>query len=187
MGKKTVDDAGDMHIVGNNSARLPYSLDLSTGWKGFDLRVFLQGIGKRDWYPGASNIYFWGVYAQPWTNPTVQNGDHWKSKDEHGYFPAVRAYSAEDNYQQLGIPNKRYMQNGAYMRVKNLTLGYTLPESVLQRIKLRKVRFFFSAENVFEISHIKVKLDPESIGSGNRAQAAYPFQRTYTFGLNVNL
>ncbi|MDF2516794.1 MAG: hypothetical protein K0R59_2090 [Sphingobacterium sp.] len=187
MGKKTVDDAGDMHIVGNNSARLPYSLDLSTGWKGFDLRVFLQGIGKRDWYPGASNIYFWGVYAQPWTNPTVQNGDHWKSKDETGYFPAVRAYSAEDNYQQLGIPNKRYMQNGAYMRVKNLTLGYTLPESVLQRIKLRKVRFFFSAENVFEISHIKVKLDPESIGSGNRAQAAYPFQRTYTFGLNVNL
>ncbi|WP_343562920.1 TonB-dependent receptor [Sphingobacterium sp.] len=187
MGKKTVDDAGDMHIVGNNSARLPYSLDLSTGWKGFDLRVFLQGIGKRDWYPGASNIYFWGVYAQPWTNPTVQNGDHWKSKDEIGYFPAVRAYSAEDNYQQLGIPNKRYMQNGAYMRVKNLTLGYTLPESVLQRIKLRKVRFFFSAENVFEISHIKVKLDPESIGSGNRAQAAYPFQRTYTFGLNVNL
>ncbi|WP_346086176.1 TonB-dependent receptor [Sphingobacterium ginsenosidimutans] len=187
MGKKTVDDAGDMHIVGNNSARLPYSLDLSTGWKGFDLRVFLQGIGKRDWYPGASNIYFWGVYAQPWTNPTVQNGDHWKSKDEPGYFPAVRAYSAEDNYQQLGIPNKRYMQNGAYMRVKNLTLGYTLPESVLQRIKLRKVRFFFSAENVFEISHIKVKLDPESIGSGNRAQAAYPFQRTYTFGLNVNL
>jgi TonB-linked SusC/RagA family outer membrane protein len=187
MGKKTVDDPGDMHIVGNNSARLPYSLDLSTGWKGFDLRVFLQGIGKRDWYPGASNIYFWGVYAQPWTNPTVQNGDHWKSKDEEGYFPAVRAYSAEDNYQQLGIPNKRYMQNGAYMRVKNLTLGYTLPESVLQRIKLRKVRFFFSAENVFEISHIKVKLDPESIGTGNKAQAAYPFQRTYTFGLNVNL
>jgi len=187
MGKKTVDAPGDMHIVGNSMSRLPYSLDLSTGWKGFDLRVFLQGVGKRDWYPGASNIYFWGVYAQPWTNPTVQNGDHWKSKDEEGYFPAVRAYSAEDNYQQLGIPNKRYMQNGAYMRVKNLTLGYTLPESMLQRIKLRKVRFFFSAENVFEISHIKVKLDPESIGTGNKAQAAYPFQRTYTFGLNVNL
>jgi len=187
MGNKTVDNPGDMYIIGNSSARLPYSLDLSTGWKGFDLRVFLQGIGKRDWYPGASNIYFWGVYAQPWTNPTVQNADHWTSDNPNAYFPAIRAYSAEDNYQQLGIPNKRYMQNGAYMRVKNLTLGYTLPESALQRIKLRKVRFFLSAENVFEISHIKVRLDPESIGTGNSAQAAYPFQRTFTFGLNLNL
>ncbi|MGE8241497.1 MAG: hypothetical protein ACN6PD_02230, partial [Sphingobacterium sp.] len=75
---------------------------------------------------------------------------------------------------------------------KNLTLGYTLPASVLQRIKLHKVRFFFSAENVFEISHLKVKLDPESLGglypsSANRVQAAYPFQRTFTFGLNMNL
>ena len=192
MGKKTVDDPGDMHIIGNNSSRLPYSIDLSTGWKGFDFRVFLQGIGKRDWYPGASNIYFWGVNAQPWTNPTVQNADHWTPDNQNAYFPAIRAYSAEDNYQQLGIPNKRYMQNGAYMRVKNLTVGYTLPQSVLQSLKLHKVRFFFSAENVFEISHLKVKLDPESLGgiypsSANKVQAAYPFQRTFTFGLNMNL
>ena len=78
------------------------------------------------------------------------------------------------------------MQNGAYMRVKNVTVGYALPESVLQRLKLSKVRFYFSAENIFEISHLKVKLDPESLGDGNRPQAAYPFQRTYSFGLNLN-
>lgn len=187
MGKKTVEDPGDMHIIGNNASRFPYSADLSVGWKGVDLRVFLQGIGKRDWYPGGSNIYFWGVFAQPWTNPTVQNADYWTPDNPDAYFPAVRAYSAEDNYQQLGIPNKRYLQNGAYMRVKNVTLGYTLPQSVLQRAHLNNVRFFFSAENIFEVSHIKVKLDPESLGNGNRPQAAYPFQRTYTFGLTFNL
>lgn len=185
-GKRTVDDPGDMYIIGNSSSRFPYSADLSAGWKGVDLRVFLQGIGKKDWYPGASNIYFWGVYAQPWTNPTLQNKDHWTPENPDAYFPAVRAYSAEDNYEQLGIPNKRYLQNGAYMRVKNITLGYSLPQSLLHRTKLDKVRLFFSAENVFEISHLKVKLDPESIGPGNRAQAAYPFQRTYTLGLNLN-
>jgi len=187
MGSKTVEDPGDMYIIGNSSSRFPYSADLSAGWKGFDARVFLQGIGKRDWYPGASNIYFWGVFAQPWTNPTVQNADHWTPENPNAYFPAVRAYSAEDNYQQLGIPNKRYMQNGAYMRVKNVTLGYTLPEATVQRWRMHKVRFFFSAENIFEISHIKVKLDPESLAGGNRAQAAYPFQRTYTLGLSLNL
>lgn len=72
------------------------------------------------------------------------------------------------------------------MRVKNVTIGYSLPQSVLQKVRLSRLRFYFSAENIFEISHIKVKLDPESLGSGSWAQAAYPFQRTYTFGLNLN-
>ncbi len=186
MGKKTVDDPGDLHKIGNKMSRYPYGIDLSAGWKGFDLRVFMQGVGKRDWYPGASNVYFWGVYAQPWTNVTTLNLDHWTPENPNAYFPAIRAYSAEDNMQQLGIPNKRYMQNGAYMRIKNLTLGYSLPESIMRRAKLNKLRFYFSAENIFEISHIKVKLDPESLGDGNRPQAAYPFQRTYSFGFNLN-
>lgn len=185
-GTSTVDDPGDLYKIGNSSTRLPYGVDLSGGWKGFDLRLFLQGIGKRDWYPGASNVYFWGVFAQPWTNVTVQNLDHWTPENHNAYFPAVRAYTAEDNMQQLGIPNKRYLQNGAYMRVKNITLGYTLPDGLLRRAKLSKLRFYVSAENIFEISHLKVKLDPESIGVGNRANAAYPFQRTYSFGLNLN-
>lgn len=185
-GKSTVDDPGDLHIVGNNSPRLPYGIDLAGGWKGFDLRVFIQGIGKRDWYPAASNVYFWGIYAQPWTNVTVQNLDHWTPENQNAYFPAVRAYSAEDNMEQLSIPNKRYMQNAAYARVKNVTLGYTLPDVLLKKAKLTKLRFYVSAENIFEISHIKVRLDPESLGTGNRAQAAYPFQRTYSFGLNLN-
>lgn len=185
-GNFTVDNPGDMFIVGNNASRFPYGIDLAGGWKGFDLRVFMQGIGKRDWYPGASNVYFWGVYAQPWTNVTMQNLDHWTPENQNAYFPAVRAYTAEDNMQQLSIPNKRYMQNAAYMRVKNITVGYTLPTALLKRIKLEKLRLYFSAENIFEISHIKVKLDPESLGNGNRAQAAYPFQRTFSFGLNLN-
>ncbi|MFT3948748.1 MAG: SusC/RagA family TonB-linked outer membrane protein [Agriterribacter sp.] len=186
-GDRTVDNPGDMHIVGNKSPRYPYGIDLSAGcWKGVDLRVFMQGIGKRDWYPGNSNIYFWGIYAQPWTNVTTLNMDHWTPENPNAYFPAVRAYTAEDPLSPLAKPNSRYMQNGAYMRVKNVTIGYALPKSVLQRLKLTKVRFYFSAENVFEITHLKVKLDPESLGDGNRPQAAYPFQRTYSFGLNLN-
>lgn len=187
LGDRTVNNPGDMHIVGNKSARYPYGIDLSAGWKGFDLRVFMQGIGKRDWYPGSSNIYFWGIYTQPWTNVTTLNLDHWTPENPNAYFPAVRAYTAEDAMSPLAIPNKKYMQNGAYMRIKNLTVGYSLPEPVLQRLKLTKVRFYFSAENIFEVSHLKVALDPESLGDGNRPQAAYPFQRTYSFGLNMNL
>lgn len=147
----------------------------------YRLTYFPTGVGKRDWYPGAGTIYFWGVYAQPWTNVTQQNLDHWTPDNPNGYFPAVRAYTAEDDMQQLGIPNKRYMQDASYVRVKNVTIGYTLPLKETSKINFNKIRFYFSAENIFEISHLKVKLDPETLG-----QAAYPFQRTYSFGMNLN-
>ncbi len=189
FGNSTVDEPGDLIRVGNNSPRYAYSADLSAAWKGFDARIFLQGIGKRDWYAGASNIYFWGIYAQPWTNVTKQNLDHWSPENPDGYFPATRAYVAEDRMSELTIPNKRYLQNASYMRVKNVTLGYSLPRGLLSRWKVERLRFFFSAENIFEISHMKVKLDPE-VGLADepaqRAGTIYPFQRTYSFGLNFN-
>jgi len=180
FGKNTLTDHGDKIRVGNSAIRYPYSLNLSGGWKNFDVRVFLQGVGKRDYYPEAAQIYFWGIYAQPWTNITVQNLDHWTPERPNAYFPAVRAYSAERANQTLAIPNERYMQNASYMRVKNLTLGYTLPKSWLSKVHLTNVHFYVSGENLFEVSHLKVKLDPEALGRN-----LYPLQRTYSFGLNV--
>ncbi|MDF2191506.1 TonB-dependent receptor [Paraflavitalea sp. CAU 1676] len=181
FGKSTVDDPGDMRKIGNTRARLPYSIDLSGSWKGFDARIFFQGIGKRDWYPGASNIYFWGIYAQPWTNVTKQNLDRWTPDNPNGYFPRIKAYSAEDNMHELGLPNTKYLQDASYLRCKNLTIGYTLPASLLRRAKINRIRFYASAENLFEVSHIKVKLDPEGLNGD-----IYPFQRTYAFGMNLN-
>jgi len=67
------------------------------------------------------------------------------------------------------------------MRVKNITLGYTLPKSWLKRAKIENVHFYVSGENLFEHSNLKVKLDPEGLGG-----SIYPFQRTYSFGLNFN-
>ncbi|WP_316843830.1 TonB-dependent receptor [Pedobacter psychrodurus] len=182
FGNNTLANHGDLQRVGNSSIRYPYSFDLSGGWKNFDIRVFLQGVAKRDWYPPAANIYFWGIYAQPWTNVTVQNLDHWTPENPNAYFPAVRAYTAERANQVLGIPNERYMQDASYLRVKNITLGYSLPKNLLKKIRLSNVHFYVSGENLFEISHLKVKLDPEGL-NGN----IYPFQRTYSFGLNVGL
>ncbi|MEA5258372.1 TonB-dependent receptor [Arcicella aquatica] len=185
-GQKTVNDPGDMYKIGNSRPRYTFGMDMSASWKGFDLRVFMQGVAKRDWYPDASNVYFWGVFAQPWTNVTVQNLDHWTPENPDAYFPAIRAYTAENSGEQLSLPNKKYMQNAAYMRVKNITLGYTLPASLLKKAKIDKVRLFVSTENIFEITYTKVKLDPETLGSGSSANAVYPFQRTYAFGLNLN-
>jgi len=179
-GKNTLADHGDQKIIGNNRARYQYGIDLNAGWKGFDVRVFFQGVGKRDWYPGPSNHYFWGVYAQPWANVQVHNLDHWTPETPDAYFPRVKAYIAEDAT-ELGNPQTKYLQDASYLRLKNLTLGYTLPKTLTNRIKLDKLRLYFSAENIFDVSHIKANLDPEGLDG-----KVYPFQKTFSFGLNLN-
>ncbi|WP_447642734.1 MULTISPECIES: SusC/RagA family TonB-linked outer membrane protein [Chitinophagaceae] len=180
-GSQTLKDHGDQKIIGNSSARLPYSLDFNTDWKGFDLRVFLQGIGKRDWYPTASNIYFWGVYAQPWTNVTKLNMDHWTPENPNAYFPRLKAYIAEDK-SELGYPQTRYLQDASYLRIKNITLGYSVPHNWIKKWKIKNVRFYVSGENMFTITKLKAGLDPEGLDG-----SIYPFQKTYSFGFNVNL
>lgn len=180
-GKNTLEDHGDMNIIGNSNSQYPYSLDLSGQWKGLSLRVFLQGVGKRDWYPGGNHVYFWGIYAQPWTNVTKQNLDHWSPENPNGYFPAVRAYAAEDTGRSLAAANNHYLQDASYMRVKNLTLGYEIPKQWLQRAGLGRLYVYASGENLFEKSNLKVSLDPEGLDG-----QVYPFQRTYSFGLNLS-
>jgi hypothetical protein len=182
FGDKTVSNPGDRKIIGNDQARYPYSFDFSADWKGFDLRAFFQGVGKRDWYPSAGSIYFWGIYAQPWTNVTKQNLDHWTPENPNAYFPRVKSYAAEDTDHDLGAPQTRYLQDASYLRFKNLTLGYTLPQHLIQKLGMGRVRIYFSAENIFTVSQMKVSMDPEGLnGSG-----AYPFQKTYSFGINLN-
>ncbi len=179
-GKNTLDDHGDLRPVGNSSPQYPFSFDLAGEWQGISARVYLQGIAKRDWYPGGGSIYFWGIYAQPWTNVTKQNLDHWTPENPNGYFPAVRAYAAEVSGRSLAATNDHYLQDVSYMRVKNITLGYSLPQTWIKRSGLGKVQFYFSGENLFEKTNLDMPLDPEGFG-GN----LYPFQRTYSFGLNL--
>ena len=180
-GKNTLDDHGDMNIIGNSDKQYPYSLDLSGKWKGISLRMFLQGVGKRDWYPGGSHVYFWGIYAQPWTNVTKQNLDHWSPENPDGYFPAVRAYAAEESGKSLAAANNHYMQDASYLRVKNITVGYEIPKQWLERTGLGRLYFYASGENLFEKSNLKVSLDPEGLDG-----QIYPFQRTYSFGMNLS-
>ncbi|MDR0700362.1 MAG: TonB-dependent receptor [Tannerella sp.] len=188
FGENTVDNPGDRKIIGNSSVRYPYSIELATDWKGFDLRALFQGVGKRDWYPGSASIYFWGIYAQPWTNVTKKNMDHWTEDNPNAYFPRVKAYAAEDENMELAAAQTKYMQDASYLRMKNLTLGYTIPESMLKKLYISSLRFYFSAENLFTISHLDkdIDLDPEIINKYNGFNSGtYPMQRSCSIGANL--
>ncbi|MET4543390.1 TonB-linked SusC/RagA family outer membrane protein [Pedobacter africanus] len=180
-GKNTLDDHGDLIRIGNSNPRYTFGADINLSWKGFDVRSFFMGVGKRDFYPRNNNVYFWSVFAQPWTNPTVQAMDRWSPETPNAYFPRLKSYIAED-VSELGYPQTRYLQNFAYLRLKNLTIGYSLPQSITKKLQVNRLRFYFSGENIFDKSGVKFNLDPEAL-SGN----VYPFQKTYSFGLNVTL
>ncbi|MDR2119892.1 MAG: TonB-dependent receptor [Tannerella sp.] len=181
-GNNTVNDPGDMKIIGNNRERLPYSIDAGAAWKGFDLRLFFQGIGKREAYPNVTHdgLHFWGIYTTPWCNPNTKNADNWTPENTDAYFPRLKSAIAMSG--ELAKTQTKYLQDASYLRLKNVTIGYTIPSQLLQKVKIRNLRVYFSGENLLTFHHIEVKgNDPEKFG-GN---IYYPFQRTFSFGVNI--
>ena len=182
QGAYTLDDHGDLKIIGNSTKRYTYGISASANWNNIDFNIFFQGVGKRDYNP-SGDLYFWGIYAQPWTNITKGNyKDHWTEEKRDAYFPRPKSYVAEQSSKEAGLCQTRYLQNAAFIRLKNLSIGYTIPAKLSNKVKIDKVRVYFSGENLFVISGLYkyYKVDPEGLG-GQR----YPLQRSYSFGLNI--
>lgn len=188
-GQQTLDDPGDLVRIGNSSARFPYSLDLAFNWNGFDLNLFFQGVGKRDFYPGAECAIFWGPYNR-WYNPVWQHleGAYWTEDNRDAYFPRLRAYMANNENNELGVANDKYLQDASYLRLKTLTFGYTIPSKLTKKICIDKARVFFSGQNLMTFTNLYECFDPEAINNinNNGAGFVYPIQRTLTFGLDIN-
>jgi TonB-linked SusC/RagA family outer membrane protein len=182
QGSNTVNDPGDRKIIGNNSYRLPYSIDLGAEWKGFDVRIFLQGIGKRQDYPptGHNGQYFWGQYNTPWAGMLEKNLDNWDKKGDAGYYPRMKPDVA--NSGELAKVQTKYLQDASFLRVKNLTLGYTLPERLTGKWHIDRLRVYLTGENMFTFHHIEVPgNDPERFNN-----VYYPFMKVMSIGVNLN-
>jgi len=182
-GAWTIDDHGDYKIIGNNRARYGFGFNMNADWNGFDLSLFVQGVLKKNYSP-SGDLYFWGIYAQPWTNITYGNYyDRWTEENpsQDAYFPRFKSYVAEGGY-EAALTQTRYLQNATYARLKNLTFGYTLPRKWTDKANIQRLRLFFSGDNLCEITGLYkyYKLDPECLGG-----QMYPLQRSYSFGLNV--
>ena len=189
-GNERVGDSGDWQIIGNSQPRYNYGVNLNASWYGFDFAVFFQGIGKMDWYPGADARAFWGPYARPYMTfiPRDFLKDCWSVENPDAYFPRPRGYVAMNANRPLGVANDRYLQNIGYLRLKNLTFGYTLPEKWTKKIFISKLRVYFTGENLFYWApglHGKY-VDPEMAMTGGNLRL-YPWQKSYTFGIDITL
>lgn len=190
LGANTVDDSGDRRIIGNSQPRYNYGVTLNASWSGFDFSVFFQGIGRRDWYPSQDARLFWFVYMRPYASyiPRDFQNMYWTEDNPNAYFPRARGYVALGTSQdrELSAYNDRYLQNIGYCRLKNLTLGYTLPKKLTDRISIDNVRFYFTGENLEYWSPLKKHskyMDPEMAAVDN--SSVYPWQKTFMFGIDV--
>ena len=189
-GSNTLDDMGDLKKIGNNTPRFRTGITLDAQWKGFDFSMFWQGVLKRDFDPGENSMVFWGTTGsgQWWSTSFKDHMDYFRAEDTASPLGAnVNSY-----YPRPWFNNKNhktqtaYLQNAAYMRLKNLQLGYTLPKSLINKIGLQNVRVYVSGENLLTITGLSDTMDPETAGIGKQGGTVYPLSRVYSFGLSVN-
>lgn len=189
-GSNTLNDMGDLKKIGNTTPRYKIGCNISAQWKGFDMSMFWQGVLKRDYAPDQWNIVFWGVTGggQWWCTSMEKHMDYFRAADTTSPLGAnVDAY-----YPRVLFDNKnhqtqtKYMQNAAYLRLKNLQLGYNLPKLWLSKLGLQSMRVYVSGENLLTITNLIDTMDPETAGVGSGCGAVYPLSRTYSFGLSIN-
>ncbi len=177
-GTGTEADHGDLVYLGNTSPRYNFGANLGAQWKEFDFSVFFQGTGKR-------SIIIYPTQAIPfvesWRYPLdIYRNNYWTPDNTNPRFP--RPIAGGGTNRRI---NSAFVQDGAYVRLKNLQLGYTIPKNLTDKVKIEKVRVFFSGQDLFTASKMWYKyFDPES---PNNVSYAYPYFSTYAFGLNITL
>lgn len=198
-GKNTLDNPGDLSIIGNSSIRYPYGITGDLGWSNFSLSFFFQGIGKRDWYPSTEAAYFWGQSNRPYSFLPAFNLNRWteENPDQNAYFPRYRGYTALSGTRELAVRQTRYLQNASYIRLKNLTIGYSLPTRITNKLKLSSFRAYVTGQNLWTHSpmyKVTKNFDPEviegsdpEINPGGGDGFSYPMQKSFTFGINLGI
>ena len=187
-GDNTLDNPGDRQVIGNSRPRYNYAFKGDFSWFGFDLSVFFQGVGKMDWMPNYNCIYFWGPYSyqRPTFLPTDFAGKCWSAEpgadNSNIVYPRQRGRIA--NSSNI-VTSDFYLQNAAYLRLKNLTIGYTLP---VKSKMVEKARIYFSGENLWYYSPMKKAtryIDPEIATSSVSEDCIYPYSKTFSVGIDV--
>ena len=187
-GNNTLNNPGDRKVIGNETPRYLYGINLGLNYKGFDLSAFLQGTGKRDkWiantltFPLYSDFKFIPLYkglGDYWQPVDAANGDY-TAVNPNAEFPRIYGNYGNQgsNYRQ----SDKYLSDASYLRIKNVTLSYTFPKAWITKISLSQLRAFVSVENLATFSSLPKGIDPETL------KWDYPAFRTVSFGLNLTL
>ena len=180
-GNSTLDDHGDLRVIGNSTPRYRFGINLNAEWKGIDFSVFFQGVMKRDYWFG-NEPYFWGASGGMWQSCVfVEHLDYWSPDNQDAYYPLPYFSNTKNKQTQT-----RYLQDASYIRCKNMQLGYSLPRNLIRRIGMSNCRIYVSVDNLFTCSKMLSVFDPEALSGSNGAGKLYPLTRTWAAGVSLN-
>ena len=188
FGDNTADNPGDQSIIGNSTPRYRYGINIALGYKGIDFSVFFQGVGKMDFAPTPGSTVFYGVGYDFWsTQVLTEHLDYFRADESHplgqnldAYYARPLTYSNQNMHVQT-----RYLQDASYLRLKNVQLGYTLPNKITEKAHIYNLRLYVSGENLLTITKLPDFYDPETLYMGFQG-SGYPILKTWSFGLSVN-
>ncbi|MEQ9441353.1 MAG: TonB-dependent receptor [Cyclobacteriaceae bacterium] len=168
-------NADDRIVIGDPFPRMTYGLNLGAGYKGFDLSIFIQGVGKRDVYLQGDAIWAFqnAGKIQEW------HQDYWTPDNPNAAYPRLVATTSHNNYETSNF----WLWDAAYARLRNLTFGYTFPQAMMDDIFVDKLRIYFSGQNLLTLDDMAPGWDPET--PNNTTGALYPITKVFTFGVDL--
>ena len=180
-GTGTNGDPGDVTVIGNTTPRYEYSFRLGADYKGIDFSIFFQGIGKRQIW-GRGQLAIPGFNAKEGAMPKTFTTNYWTEENTDAFYP--RAWDLGGNDTGFSMQKQsRYLLDMSYLRIKNITLGYSVPRNLLSKVYLTKARIYMSLENFFTFDNLDgLPIDPEAVSGYSmfRTDERYNLGRTGT-------
>lgn len=168
-------------VIGNFTPRYEWGLRLGAEWKGLDCSIFFQGVGKRKIW-GSGQLAIPGYFAKEGAMPSTFAKDYWRPDRTDAFYP--RAWNNSGANQGFNLKTQsRYMLDMSYARIKNITLGYTLPKKWTHYAGLKTVRIYGTMENFFTFDKLRgLPIDPEAVSGASmlRTDGNYNMGRTGT-------
>jgi TonB-linked SusC/RagA family outer membrane protein len=174
-GTGTTANPGDQKLIGNTTPHYKFGLNLNVSYSNFDFTTFFQGVLQHRFYP--NEYVFYAFRDDEYSIPSQLSTDYWTPQNQNAFFPRVRFAGGGNEQAQ-----DKYMLNAAYVRVKQLTLGYTLPKLLISKIKIQRLRFYVTGANLFTFTPLNKNYDPEVVGFNT-----YPLNKSVSFGIQATL
>ncbi|MBW9279377.1 TonB-dependent receptor [Bacteroides fragilis] len=161
-GSGTVDDPGDRKVIGNSTPRYEYGFRLGADYKGFDFSVFFQGVGKREVW-GNGFLAIAGYNSSDGAMPQAIAGDYWREDRTDAFYPRPYNLAGSNNSLNM-VTQSRYLLDMSYLRMKNITIGYSIPADILRKVRMQKARIYMSLENFVTWDNLNgLPIDPEEV------------------------
>ncbi|WP_190810674.1 TonB-dependent receptor [Flagellimonas sp. S3867] len=182
---------GDRKRIGNNTRRYQFGINGNAAYKGFDFSFVLSGVGKRDrWRATGADLDVIFPYPSVFDHIYANQLDFWTPDNQDAFYPRIYGDAStgniDSNYARSRFVQTKYLSDESYLRIQNLTFGYSFNDNLLERLRLNKLRVFVSANNPFIFDNLQRGLDPDQQNDGAGIRTRYPIMAQYSVGLNVS-